>query len=88
MAAAGIGLAAINSLLEVDEDQVVQRMLDRGRADDTEETIRTRLEVYREQTEPLVDFYKTAGKLSVVDADGDVEDVYRRLKDATGVATS
>lgn len=52
------------------------------REDDNEATIRSRLEVYREQTEPLVEFYRQRGKLKTVDADGSVDEVYERL---TGV---
>lgn len=49
------------------------------REDDNEETIRQRLDVYREQTEPLVDHYRKRGKLKVVDADGTIDDVYERF---------
>ncbi|HZW59430.1 MAG TPA: adenylate kinase [Woeseiaceae bacterium] len=49
------------------------------RDDDNEETIRSRLDVYREQTEPLVAFYRDRGKLVRVDADGSVDEVYRRF---------
>ena len=58
------------------------------RSDDKEETISKRLEVYQRETEPLIDHYRNAGKLKVVAAEGDVEDVYARLKDATGLAAS
>jgi adenylate kinase len=49
------------------------------REDDNEETIRNRLEVYREQTQQVVDFYRRRGRLKAVDADGEVDDVYARL---------
>ncbi|MEM8982624.1 MAG: adenylate kinase [Pseudomonadota bacterium] len=49
------------------------------RDDDNEETIRNRLEVYRTQTEPLVDFYRERGLLVSIDADGSMDDVYARL---------
>jgi adenylate kinase len=49
------------------------------REDDNEETIRKRLSVYREQTEPLVDFYRSRKKLKVVDADGSIDEVYERF---------
>lgn len=49
------------------------------REDDNEDTIRSRLEVYREQTEPLVDFYRKRGKLKSIDAEGTVDEVYERL---------
>jgi adenylate kinase len=49
------------------------------REDDNEETIRNRLEVYRESTEPLIEFYSERGKLRKVPADGPVDEVYGRL---------
>ncbi len=49
------------------------------REDDNEETISNRLEVYRENTEPVVDFYKGRDRLTTVDADGAIDDVYSRL---------
>ena len=52
------------------------------REDDNEETISNRLDVYRTQTEPLVDFYRKRGILRTVDADGPVDDVYTRLLEA------
>jgi len=54
------------------------------RDDDNEETIRNRLEVYREQTEPLIEFYQKRGKLTTVDADGGIDEVYDRLVAAVG----
>lgn len=52
------------------------------REDDNEETIRNRLDVYREQTEPVVEFYRKRKRLTVVDADGPIDDVYTRLEAA------
>lgn len=52
------------------------------REDDNEETIRQRLSVYREQTEPVVDFYRKRGKLKTVQAEGSVDEVYERLVSA------
>jgi adenylate kinase len=49
------------------------------RDDDNEETIRSRLAVYREQTEPLVEFYRRRDKLRTVDADGTIDEVYTRF---------
>jgi adenylate kinase len=54
------------------------------REDDNEETIGKRLSVYREQTEPLVEFYRKRDKLKVVDADGTIDDVYARFVAALG----
>jgi adenylate kinase len=50
------------------------------RADDNEETIRTRLDVYQSQTSPLVDFYREQNLLLKVDASGDIDDVYKNLR--------
>jgi len=49
------------------------------REDDNEQTIRSRLDVYREQTEPVIDYYKERGKLRSIDAEGTVDDVYERF---------
>ena len=52
------------------------------REDDNEETIANRLDVYKSQTEPLVDFYRKRGKLRTVDADGTIDEVYERFVEA------
>ncbi|MEL7184879.1 MAG: adenylate kinase [Pseudomonadota bacterium] len=52
------------------------------REDDNEETISNRLDVYRENTEPLIDFYRERDKLVTIDADGSIEEVYDRLTNA------
>ncbi len=49
------------------------------REDDNEETIGNRLNVYRENTEPLIDFYRSRGKLISIDAEGPIEEIYDRL---------
>ncbi len=49
------------------------------REDDNEETISNRLQVYRENTEPVVEFYKGRGRLTTVDADGPIDEVYARF---------
>lgn len=58
---------------EVSEDVVVERMLARGRADDNEETIRTRLGVYRDETFPLIQHY--GDEIINVKAEGTVEEI-------------
>jgi len=69
--------------LVAENDEVVRRLLrrahDQGRSDDTEDVIRHRLEVYREQTHPLTDVYAERGLLQSVDAVGDPEDVTERI---------
>ena len=52
------------------------------RADDNEQTIGSRLQVYREQTEPLVEFYRQKDLLHTVDGDGDIQNIYQRLTSA------
>lgn len=49
------------------------------RADDNEETIGNRLNVYREQTEPLIDYYRNSGLLETVQGTGEMDEVYQRL---------
>jgi len=51
------------------------------REDDNEETIRRRLDIYRQQTEPLIEFYRSRGQLKTIMAEGSVDDVYQRLLD-------
>jgi len=74
--------------LEVADAELIRRMAARRvlvdgewvvRADDRPETVRHRLEVYREQTAPLVDFYGAQGLLRRVDANGDVDTVAARV---------
>ena len=78
------GLDAV-VLFEIDTEVIVTRMLERGRADDTDDTIRTRLEVYREQTEPLIGRYQERGLIRLVKAEGDIETVTGRVLAALGV---
>lgn len=70
--------------LEVDEEDLIKRMLDRGRqsgrADDNIETIRERLVVYHRQTAPLRDFYVSEGIYLAIDGNGDIETIFRSIK--------
>jgi adenylate kinase len=70
-------------VLTVDSEELVQRLLQRavtdGRADDTEDVIRRRQEVYLEQTAPLIDVYRERGILVEVDGMGEVDDVTARI---------
>lgn len=65
---------------EVPDEVLVTRMLGRGRADDTEEVIRQRLKVYREQTAPLIEFYNQREKLVSINGDQAMEAVTVDLK--------
>ncbi|MBV7294673.1 adenylate kinase [Corynebacterium sp. TAE3-ERU12] len=61
---------------DVSEDVVVERMLARGRADDTEDVIRNRMHVYEKETAPLLDYY--SDKLITITAEGTVEEINER----------
>ena len=70
-------------VLTVDHDELVQRLVQRaaleGRADDTEDVIRRRQEVYAEQTAPLIEVYRDRDLLIEVDGLGEVDDVTQRI---------
>lgn len=82
LAESGLALDAVVELT-ADTDEVVQRLLKRaeieGRADDTEDVIRRRMEVYAEQTAPLTDTYAAHGVLRRVDGMGPVDEVTGRV---------
>lgn len=71
--------------LEVDEDVLVERLAKRagieGRSDDTEETVRNRMRVYRKQTEPLVRYYEEQGNLARVNGEGSIEEIAERIQE-------
>jgi adenylate kinase len=94
LAELGHGLDRVLELV-VDEDELVRRLSGRRmlvdgqmvqREDDKPETVRHRLQVYREQTEPLSGFYDSAGLLSRIDAIGEIEEVTARAMKALGAA--
>ena len=72
--------------LTADTDEVVRRLLNRaieqGRADDTESVIRRRLEVYEEQTAPLISVYAERGIVIMIDGLGEVAEVTDRILEA------
>ena len=76
-------LRAVN--LDVPDNILVTRLLSRGRQDDNEQIIRRRLQVYREQTEPLIEFYKDRQQLVAVDGDRSMEEVMAQLQQALSV---
>ncbi|NJK66362.1 MAG: adenylate kinase [Microcoleus sp. CSU_2_2] len=73
-------LRAVN--LDVPDNVLVTRLLSRGRQDDNEQTIRRRLQVYREQTEPLIEFYRNREQLVAVDGDREMQEVTAELQKA------
>jgi len=72
--------------LKADDNELVARMLRRasaeGRADDNPQTISHRMEVFRQQTAPLLDYYRFQGVLTPVDAMGTPDEVFERIKTA------
>lgn len=71
--------------LEVDPEELIRRLMrrsrDEGRFDDNEATIRKRMEVYRNDTKPLLDYYRGQNKLVVVDGVGEMDDVTERINE-------
>jgi adenylate kinase len=68
--------------LEVADSVVKERLLDRGREDDTPEAIEQRLEEYRNKTAPLIDFYQEKDLLVKVDGEQSIDDVTESIEDA------
>lgn len=72
--------------LEVPEDELIRRMVERGRttgrADDTPETIKNRLKVYHSQTSPLREYYIAEGKYHGIDGTGEMDEIFRTIRDS------
>jgi adenylate kinase len=72
--------------LEVPETELIERMLKRGlqsgRSDDNIETIKSRLEVYKNQTSPLKDYYESTGKLIHIIGNGTIDEIFNRISEA------
>ena len=72
--------------LLVDEEELVKRLLKRaqieGRSDDNEQAIRTRMQVYKDSTAPLIAYYRGRSVLKEVGGEGSVEDVAKRIEQA------
>ena len=73
-------------LLDVPEDELIRRLLARaakeGRSDDNLESIKTRLKVYHEQTQPLISYYEKQGVVRRVPGMGSVDDIQKRAREA------
>jgi adenylate kinase len=76
--------------LEVPTELLVERIAGRakaeGRADDNPESVRKRLQVYTDQTAPVIDFYRQQGELTVVDGVGSLDEVFTRITEALAPA--
>jgi adenylate kinase len=69
---------AIN--FDVADDLLVQRLLLRGRADDSEDVVRHRLQVYRDKTAPLIAFYQDRNHLKTIDGSHPIEEVMAQMQ--------
>ena len=61
--------------LDIPEEVLIKRLLLRGRKDDTEQTIRTRVEIYKKTTEPLIQYFKDLSLLEYIDANRDLKTI-------------
>lgn len=68
--------------IDVPEEELVARVLGRNRADDSEEVFRERLAIYREQTVPLVDYYREQSLLRDINGNQSIENVSSSIRDA------
>lgn len=66
--------------LKVSDEELMKRLTVRGRADDTPEGIKTRLDLYYQQTQPLLDYYKNKGILIEIDGLGSIEDIQDEIR--------
>lgn len=75
--------------LEVDTDKLVDRLAGRakaeGRADDSPDAVRHRLNIYNQQTAPVIDFYRQHGMLKVVHGEGSMDEVFTRIVETIAV---
>ena len=71
-------------LLDVGTEELVTRLKGRGRADDTDEAVRTRLKIYEDQTQPLIQYYSDRGFLTRVEGSGEVDAITQRVLEALG----
>ncbi|HEY0974011.1 MAG TPA: adenylate kinase [Solimonas sp.] len=72
--------------LQVNDEEIIKRLLDRaqkeGRADDKEDVIRKRIEVYNAETRPLLDYYSKQNKVVTVPGVGGLEEIFQRILQA------
>ena len=66
--------------LDIPDEILIKRLLLRGRKDDNEKTIKTRLKIYKETTTPLIEYYKNLSLLEYVNADGDLKTISADIK--------
>ncbi|MBM3655684.1 MAG: adenylate kinase [Actinobacteria bacterium] len=74
LAEQGVALDAVLEL-SLDNEEIIKRLSIRGRDDDRDEIIRKRLEVYSQQTAPIISFYRESGLLETIAATGEISDI-------------
>ncbi|MGV8923744.1 MAG: adenylate kinase [Thermomonas sp.] len=68
-------------------ERIAGRAKEEGRADDTPESVRTRLQIYNDQTAPVIDYYRQHGQLTLVDGVGSLDEVFTRILEAIQPST-
>ena len=71
--------------IKVDEEDIINRLIARGRDDDKPEIIKNRFKSYNNETEPLIPYYKNKGILKEIDGMNTVENVFKDIKKVVGV---
>ncbi len=81
----GLGFS-LNLALNIDvpNETAIERMLERGREDDTRQAIERRLEIYEEQTAPLLEWFQVKGVLHAIDGTGTPEEVFKLIVSVIG----
>lgn len=70
-------------VFDVPREELISRLADRGRAEDTPEVISRRLDIYKEKTSPVVDYYRTAGiPVLTIDGTGPIPEIHERIQTA------
>lgn len=71
--------------LKVTDEVGIARLLSRGRGDDTKEAIATRLAIYHQETEPVLEFYSKQGVLEEINGEATIEEIFQEISKKVGV---
>lgn len=76
-------IAPVDLVIEIhlENDEIMKRLKQRGRTDDTEETIKKRIDIYNDITEPLLEYYRPRDIVHSVDGNGTVDEIFNKIKD-------
>lgn len=72
-------------LIDITEDEAITRLLKRARADDTETSIKSRLQWFNTEAMPALDYFEKSGRLIKINGLGTVEEVFDRIKQSSGI---